>query len=223
MSQKPTRFKMLMLSTTLLLGCGTTERDWKQARDANTVSSYVEFLGKHPEGAHVEEARAAIEEIDWIFAKAKNTTADYSKYLATHSAGRHAVEARAAIEAIETVANPPVTCWAYYLEITYTFDGFPNGQLVSFHCGPKDGKGKPVRIELATTELQNGKIVTKEFGVIQMKMMGSGVGGISYFTGGMTLKSVQQGGTKMSNVDYNLTLPQIQGIKAELASLNKGH
>jgi hypothetical protein len=212
---------LLVLLTTVLAGCGTTERDWKQAKDANTASGYAGVVAKHPQGAHVDEARAAIEEIDWTSAKAKDTTADYNKYLGTYSAGRHAVEAKTAIEAIETVAHPPVRCWAYYAEITYTFDGFPSGQLVSFHCGPRDGKGKPVRIELATTSLENGKVVTKKFGAIQMKMVGSGVGGISYFTGGMTLKSVQAGGTKMDNVDYSLTLSQIQGIETELASVNK--
>lgn len=221
MKLRQTLATLLVLVTTFFAGCGTTERDWKQAKDANTASGYSEFLAKHPQGAHVEDARAAIEEIDWTSAKAKNTSADYNKYLATHSAGRHAVEAKTAIEAIETVAHPPVRCWAYYAEITYSFDGFPSGQLVSFHCGQIDGKGKPVRIELATTSLENGKVVTKKFGAIQMKMEGSGVGGISYFTGGMTLKSVQAGGTKMNNVDYSLTLSQIQGIETELASVKK--
>ena len=221
MRVKPPQIGLLMFAASVLGGCGTTERDWKLARDANTTSSYAEFLTKHPQTPHADDARAAIEEIEWASAKVKNTSADYNKYLAAHSAGRHASEAKTAIEAIETMTDPPVRCWAYYDEITYSFDGFPSGKLVSFQCGPKDGKGKPVRIDLATTSLENGKIVTKEYGTIQMKMVGSGVGGISYFTGGMTLKSVQQGGTKMNNVDYTLTLAQIRGIESKLPAAAK--
>lgn len=102
MNLRQTPAKLLVLAMTLLVGCGTTERDWKQAKEANTASGYADFLGKHPQGSHVDEARAAIEEIDWNSAKAKNSTAAYNKYLATYSAGRHAAEAKAAIKALQT-------------------------------------------------------------------------------------------------------------------------
>lgn len=105
MGLRQTRVKFVVLVTMLIAGCGTTERDWKQAKEANTASGYAEFLAKHPQGAHVDEARAAIDEIDWNLAKGKNTSADYQNYLAVHTAGRHVVQAKAAIEAIEEDAD----------------------------------------------------------------------------------------------------------------------
>jgi hypothetical protein len=48
-----------------LIGCDRTESDWKRARDSKTVPAYTDFIGKHSQRAHVDEAKAAVENLDW--------------------------------------------------------------------------------------------------------------------------------------------------------------
>ncbi len=168
--QSPTRLLVLTtaLLASLLASCGKTESDWKQAKDANTAPGYAGFLAKHPQGSHVDEARAAIDDLDWNSAKTKNTVADYNKYLLTYSAGRHAVEAKAAIEAIEAVTYVPLDlpCGARVANMGFTFFGTPSGELVSFEC--QDKEGKTVKLKLKSKQFTDGKIETEDFGVIVM-------------------------------------------------------
>ena len=169
MKPRKTATMLLVLTTALLAGCGTTEADWKLAKDANTASGYAEFLSKHPQGPHADEARAAIEELDWSSTRTKNTTADYNKYLQTHSGGKHAAEAKSAIEAIEAVTYVPLDlpCGARIDTMGFTFFGTPSGDLVGFECRDKDGK--TVDIKLKSKKFTDGKIETADFGVILMK------------------------------------------------------
>ena len=75
---------VLVLGTILLGGCDTTESDWKQAKDANTVFAYSNFVAKHSNGAHVDEANAAIERLDWSTAKGSQSAAAYEEFLKNH-------------------------------------------------------------------------------------------------------------------------------------------
>jgi hypothetical protein len=160
---------LLVLATILLAGCGTTERDWKVAKDVNTAPGYADFLAKHPQGSHVDEARAAIDEIDWTSIKTKNTSAGYNKYLLTYPAGRHTSEAKAAIEAIDAVTYIPLNmpCGARVAEMGFTFFGTPSGKLASFDC--QDKAGKTIKITLKSKDFIDGKIETEDFGIIVMK------------------------------------------------------
>jgi hypothetical protein len=65
----------------LLGGCDRTESDWKQAKDSNTVPAYTDFIAKHPQAVHVEEARAAIEDFDWNAANTGNNIDALNAYL----------------------------------------------------------------------------------------------------------------------------------------------
>ena len=47
----------------LMLGCVSEERQWKEARSANTVEALQAFLTKHAEGRLADSARARIEEL----------------------------------------------------------------------------------------------------------------------------------------------------------------
>lgn len=109
-----------------------------------------------------------------------------------------------------------LNCWVRVAKITYAFAGPPDGRLVSFEC--RNSTGKPVRIELATKALGNGNIVTKDFGTVQMKMTGSGIGGISYFTGKQTMEAVQSSGQVVTNTmaAYYMTPSQIRAISSHL-------
>jgi hypothetical protein len=190
----------LLLATTVLAGCGTTERDWKLAKDANTASGYVDFLAKHPHGSHVDEARAAIEELDWNSAKTKNKIDDYNRYLLTHSAGKHAFEAKAAIEAIDAVTYVPLDlpCGARITNMAYTFFGTPSGELMDFECLDKDGKIHS--IELNSKEFKDGKIETKDFGIIRMRRP--------------TMNEVAAGrGGNALSVVYEMTTTQVKKLR----------
>jgi len=54
-----------LLLTLLAIGCGETHQDWKKAEATNTAEAYAEFLAKHPQDSHADDARARIETIDW--------------------------------------------------------------------------------------------------------------------------------------------------------------
>jgi hypothetical protein len=165
---------MIVMALFVLSGCGTTGRDWKQAKDANTITAYTRFLAEHPSGAHVDEAKAAIDDLDWLSAKAKDTYADYDKYLTTYPAGRHAGEAKAALQAIEDATYTPLeaSCGARVAEMESTFFGKPSGELVSFECETK--QGKTVKLGLKSKKFQDGKIETQDFGIIIMNGEGEG-------------------------------------------------
>jgi len=47
----------------LMLGCASEERQWTEARSANTVEALQAFLTKHAEGRLADSARARIEEL----------------------------------------------------------------------------------------------------------------------------------------------------------------
>jgi hypothetical protein len=126
------KFKMMnvghfALLAILLGGCDRTESDWKQAKDSNTAAAYTDFIAKHPQGSHVDEARAAIENLDWDTAKAADTTDAYTAYLAKYPQGMHANDVKSSIENLNwSNAKSTATAAAYqeYLQ------RYPNGRFV---------------------------------------------------------------------------------------------
>jgi hypothetical protein len=87
----------LLFVLVLLSGCNTTESDWKHAKDANTVAAYSGFLAKHPQGNHVSDANAAIENLDWAMTKDANTVPAYEDFVRKHPAGQFAETAKTAL------------------------------------------------------------------------------------------------------------------------------
>ena len=83
--------------------------DWETAARENTVESYETYLGKHPTGAHADEARSRIaslkasaaDEAAWQQAKTANRAAAYEQYLASFPQGAHVAEAIAALEQLK--------------------------------------------------------------------------------------------------------------------------
>jgi hypothetical protein len=87
-----------------LAGCDRTETDWMQAKQANTIPAYTEFLAKHSQGPFADEAKKAIDEIQWQAAKASDTVEAISSYLYKHPHGIHVVDANARIEELDWAA-----------------------------------------------------------------------------------------------------------------------
>jgi ankyrin repeat protein len=105
-------------------------------------------------------------------------------------------------------------CWARVASITYEFEGKPDGKLVSFDC--LDEAGKTVELPLASDQLKDGEIDTKQFGVIKMKVDGSGQAGTGYFTGKQSLNSINGQGLDFKQATYYLKPSQTLAIKTFL-------
>lgn len=84
-------FALTVLAFTLI-GCNRAEKDWTEAKQANTIPAYEKFLANHPQGVHVEEAKNSIDALDWKDAEVKGTIDAYEGYLRVHPGGIHAVE-----------------------------------------------------------------------------------------------------------------------------------
>ena len=79
--------------TIFLFGCDRVEKDWKAAQQSGTVTAYGDYLGKHPQSIHDQEAKKTIDDLDWRDAKTKNTVNSYSEYLKKHSGGQYVNDA----------------------------------------------------------------------------------------------------------------------------------
>lgn len=91
----------IVLATILMAGCNT-ERDWKQARDTNTTAAYSHFLAIHSWGAHVEEAKADIEDLDFYKATSIDKPSAFRAFYRAHPhSGR--IDIRQGTIAIENV------------------------------------------------------------------------------------------------------------------------
>jgi hypothetical protein len=101
MKNKPIRLGLVLFSIIGLCGCNRTESDWKQAREANTTAAYTDFIAKHKQGAHVDDAQNAIDELDWATARAKNAVDAYNRYLTDHSKGKHLIDAQSGLDELE--------------------------------------------------------------------------------------------------------------------------
>jgi len=106
---------LLLFSALAIGGCDRTESDWKQAKDSNTIPAYTEFISEHPQSAHVDEAKTAIENLDWASAGALNTIASYSGFTKKYSQSARGSEALKRMEELDwTVADRQSTPEAYF-------------------------------------------------------------------------------------------------------------
>lgn len=96
---------LLVVVATSGVGCSTTESDFRQAAQINTIDSYRDFINKHPEGQHSEEARRLQDELvteaDFRDAVERNTVASYESFIAKHPGNPLTQKARSSIEAFE--------------------------------------------------------------------------------------------------------------------------
>lgn len=97
--ENPVRIRVVVTSAMILAaicfsGCGATEPDWNAAKQRNTVAAYDDFLSKHPRGAHVADAIAAIDGIDWSLALKANSPSDFKAFIEKHPQSPHLQEAK---------------------------------------------------------------------------------------------------------------------------------
>jgi len=84
---------LLLLACFASSGCDRTESDWNKAKETNSPAAYSNFLAKHPQGPHVDDAIKAIDDIDWKLARSTATIAACEVYLSDHEKGKYLVDA----------------------------------------------------------------------------------------------------------------------------------
>lgn len=61
MKSKMTQIGLLMLSVMTISGCDRTESDWNKAKQSNTSAAFMDFIAKHPQGPHLDDAKRSLD------------------------------------------------------------------------------------------------------------------------------------------------------------------
>jgi len=135
---------LLVVVATSVVGCSTTEPDFRQAAQINTIDSYREFVNKHPKGKLSEEAKRLqnelITEADFKDAVDSNTVASYESFIARHPQSPLTQQARSSIQAIEKAKQVQEAEAALFSCVSETdtpeaYEGFirdhPNSEFVA--------------------------------------------------------------------------------------------
>lgn len=85
---------LLLVLAGILPGCNRVEHDWRKAQAADTVTSYEQFLARHPNGQFVELGRKRIVELKWAAAVRENTAAGYEMFVKEFPSSPEAEEAK---------------------------------------------------------------------------------------------------------------------------------
>jgi outer membrane protein assembly factor BamD (BamD/ComL family) len=84
----------------VFFGCATLKGDFEKARKEDSITSYEEFLSKHPVSEYTTQATSRLEELIWGNAKTENYLDLYERYVSKFPAGRYVREAKSKIEEI---------------------------------------------------------------------------------------------------------------------------
>ncbi len=95
----------LLVAVVVIAGCDTRQRDWEEARQADSLSAYQEFLEQYPDGEHTEAARQRIVEIReqdaWETARDRDTIEAYQTFVDDYPDSTHAAQAISRISELE--------------------------------------------------------------------------------------------------------------------------
>jgi outer membrane protein assembly factor BamD (BamD/ComL family) len=72
---------ILLFVPVLLLACATAKSQYEDARKANTISAYQEFLSKYPSGEYAKLAQTRIETLNFEKAQAVNSVDAYENFM----------------------------------------------------------------------------------------------------------------------------------------------
>ena len=88
-----------------LMGCSSAQRDWTDAKAADTLPAYETFLQNYPNDSHADDARGRImalkDDQAWATAQSANSVAGYQQYLKTEAGGVHAGDAQYQLTALD--------------------------------------------------------------------------------------------------------------------------
>ncbi|MFU8833248.1 MAG: SPOR domain-containing protein [Wenzhouxiangella sp.] len=95
----------LLIAVAMIAGCDTRQRDWEEARQADSLSAYQEFLEQYPDGEHADTARQRISEIReqdaWETARERDTVEAYQAFVDEYPDSTHAAQASSRISELE--------------------------------------------------------------------------------------------------------------------------
>ncbi len=94
------RWNLILVILFASMGCSTTNIDWEEARNIDTVKAYQYYLQKHPNSPFSEQAQIRLETFFYENAKEDGTVIGYSNYLAKNRHGTHTENIRAKLKAI---------------------------------------------------------------------------------------------------------------------------
>jgi len=99
----------LLIAVALIAGCDTRQQDWEEARQADSLSAYQEFLEQYPDGEHADTARQRIAEIReqdaWETAHERDTREAYQAFVDEYPESTHAAQASSRINELERAAS----------------------------------------------------------------------------------------------------------------------
>ncbi|MCR4664589.1 MAG: tetratricopeptide repeat protein [Paludibacteraceae bacterium] len=117
------------------------EREWEDARYANTLDAYQDFIDKHPNSIHREEAQQRKDDIErqirqneedaWKYAVRNNSISSYQRFAQNYPNGKYTKQARQKIEElkekerIEQLKRQEETDWSRATQ-TNTVDAYQN-------------------------------------------------------------------------------------------------
>lgn len=79
------------------------DQDWTNAIVSGSKSALMDYLSKHPDSPHKQEAMDKIDSIDWAQCLKLNTSEAYQMYMADHSDGNHYEEAQIALKRLKQI------------------------------------------------------------------------------------------------------------------------
>jgi hypothetical protein len=81
-----------------IAACSRQESGWREAKAADSIAAYEQYLREFPAGAHAAEARAKVQDLRelrlWVLANRLRTPEAWQRYLGEWPDGAHAAEAR---------------------------------------------------------------------------------------------------------------------------------
>jgi hypothetical protein len=89
------RWNLILALLFVFMGCSTTNIDWEEARNVDTVKAYQKYLQRHPNSPFSEQAQMKLEKFFYEGAKEDGTVIGYSNYLVKNRHGTHMEDIRA--------------------------------------------------------------------------------------------------------------------------------
>lgn len=97
----PRQIEVIILLTSILIGCNTPEQDWNNAKQANSKAKYQEFMKNHSSSIFSESAQKAIDSLDLIAALKTHNVDSMELFLKNHASSKYLLSSNESMDSIE--------------------------------------------------------------------------------------------------------------------------
>jgi outer membrane protein assembly factor BamD (BamD/ComL family) len=94
----PSRAMLAVAILTLASACRSLEKDWQDAKAADSPASYQSFIKEHPKGEFSDQARARVAELEWIAVEKSPSIDGYNKFKTRYPKSPHVTEIPSRLE-----------------------------------------------------------------------------------------------------------------------------